>query len=117
MDKDAKLKTAVLEFNKYLKQQKLKEKPTILELGQSKMRVNIFRTDGLFDITRDDARLDHIGKIFKPAGIAVSNEKEVEQLLNLLVDCKYLMKLDRASTKLKTPNYKWPKTMVLHPVS
>lgn len=116
MDKDLDLKHAVLELSKYLKKQQLKEKPTILDLGQSKMRVSMFRTDGLFEITNSQAHLDHIAQTFKRVDIPLTNQKDVENLLDLLVKNKFMMKLDRAPTKLKTPNYKWPKTMTLNSV-
>lgn len=117
MEKDLELKHAVLELHKYLKKQKLKEKPTILDLGQSKMRVSIFRTDGLFEITTNQPHIDHISTIFKKTDMKITNQNDIEDLLNFLTKNKYLMKLDRAPTKLKTPNYKWPKTMILVPVS
>ena len=117
MDKDLDLKKSVLEFKKYLQKQKLKEKPTILDLGQSKMRINIFRTDNLFEIINNHSHIDHISNIFKTSDITIASAKDIEDLLNHLVKNKYLMKLDRAPSKLKTPNYKWPKTMVLNPVS
>ena len=116
MDADQALKHSVLDFIKYLKKQKLKEKPTILDIGQSKMRVSMFRSEGLFELTRNQAHIDHIAKIFKPANIDINNQRDIEQLLDVLVRNKHLMKLDRAPTKLKTPNYKWPKTMLLNQV-
>ena len=116
MDKDLDLKRAVLDLIKYLKKQKLKEKPTILDLGKSKMRVSMFRTDGLFEITNKQAHLDHIAQIFKKAMIDITSQKDIEMLLDILVKNKFIMKLDRAPTKLKTPNYKWPKEVNLNMV-
>ena len=100
MEQDQVFKHAALDFIKYVRRHSLKEKQTILERDDHKIRMNMFRADGLIELLSNQVHIDHVAKIFKDTNVKIRDQNDVGTLLNLLVNSHDAIKLDRARVKL-----------------
>ncbi len=111
------LEAPSLELIKLFGKLKIKSKETILQTNKDNMRSTIYRTDTLKESLSDDM-FKKISNIFKSAGQEeINNFDDFIKLVQVLLNNKIMIRLDRAPQKIRGPLLKWPKQMILGQVS
>ena len=102
-----------LELIKLFGKLKIKSKETILLTNKSNVRSSIYRTDILKEALNESA-YKKIDALFKNTWTEqIHNFEDFTKLIQILLNNKILIRMDRAPQKLKGPLLKWPKQMQL----
>lgn len=108
---DPELLNKTLEFEKYLRKLKIKQKDTVLVTSSGSFRTAFWRTDFVKE-KLDSEHFLAISDIFKDKlQIKIENYEDFLNLLEMLTKRQLLLRLDRVPMTVKAELKKWPEKM------